>query len=56
VTNISELSDANGVIPGNGFIDYACIASQTVDYLLGRGWMQVSQTILVWGDPMGIRQ
>jgi len=52
----SELSDYNDVIPGNGFIDYACIASQTVEHLLGKGWMQVSQTILVWGDPMGIRQ
>ena len=41
------------VVAGNGFKDWACILKQKVEYL-GPS-MQISQTILVWGDPAAIR-
>jgi hypothetical protein len=40
-------------VPGNGYRDWACILEQNVEYLgpLVSPQMQVSQTILFWGDP-----
>lgn len=46
-------------ILGNGYIDWACVLEQHVEYLgtdAFPGMIQVEQTILFWGDIQIIRQ
>jgi hypothetical protein len=53
------VDDSNDAIPGNGYIDWACVLEQRVEYLgtdAFPGMMQVGQTILFWGDIQIIRQ
>ena len=43
------LTDATDEVRGNGIIDWACVLNDSTEYL-GDGTMQVTQTILYWGD------
>ena len=58
---IAPLSDANDAVPGNGVIDWACILDNEQSYLGppapgSAEEMQVTQTILFWGDIRFSRQ
>jgi len=46
---LDVLSDSTDEVPGNQVIDWACVLNDTTEYV-GDGELQVTQTILYWGD------